>query len=248
MPSRLTLSNILNGTRSFSSPKVKLSRFHASAICLANEVNHYETLGVPYSATKAEIKKRFYELSKKHHPDLNRHDPHAPKRFVSISSAYAILGNAEKKEKYDREVRRRVSGSIAWTSSASGSPAGARPAQGLSKRRTHFHGPPPSFYRNGGWATFKGSCGNPRPNARVAGGAAGFPNDGYMHDVPHFNFDLKYRQHRTQEQRWESRCKAPRVVNDGKGIVMPLVSVAMILLVAVSLGSYGQSKQDRKYE
>ncbi|PWW75315.1 DnaJ-domain-containing protein, partial [Tuber magnatum] len=175
---------------------------------------HYETLGVPYSATKAEIKKRFYELSKKHHPDLNRHDPHAPKRFVRISSAYAILGNTEKKEKYDREVRRRVGGNIARTSSASGSPLSARPAQGLSKRRTHFHGPPPSFYRNGGWATFKGSHSGPKPDARGAGGAASFPKDGYMDDVPHFNFDLKYRQYRTHEQRWESRYRAPRVAND----------------------------------
>jgi len=97
MPSRLILSNILNGARSFFPSKTKLSRFHASATCPTDEATHYETLGVPYSATKAEIKKRFYELSKKHHPDLNRHDPHAPKRFVRISSAYAILGNAEKK-------------------------------------------------------------------------------------------------------------------------------------------------------
>ncbi|KAG0632925.1 DnaJ domain-containing protein [Tuber brumale] len=238
MPSRLALSNILKGTRSLRPSQVKLSRFHASAICLADETTYYETLGVPYSATKAEIKKRFYELSKKHHPDLNRHDPHAPTRFLRISSAYTILGNAEKKEKYDKEVRLRVGGDMAQTSSAGRSPVGARPAHGLSKRRTHFHGPPPSFHRNGGWATFKGSHCGPKPNTAGAGGAAGFSKEGYTDDVPHFNFDLKYRQHRTQEQRRESRYKAPLVVDHEKGIIMPLVGVTIILLVAVSLGSY----------
>jgi len=131
-------------------------------------------------------------------------------------------------------------------SSAGGSPVGARPAHGLSKRRTHLHGPPPSFHRYGGWATFKGSHNRPKPNVGGAGAGAGFSRDGYTDDVPHFNFDLKYRQHRAQEQRWESRYKAPRVVDHEKGIIMPLVGVTMILLVAVSLGSYGQSKQDRK--
>ncbi|RPA90064.1 DnaJ-domain-containing protein [Choiromyces venosus 120613-1] len=248
MPSRLIPPNILNGTRHFHPSKVQFSRFHASAIRLADEATHYETLGVPHSATKAEIKRRFYELSKKHHPDLNRHDPHAPKRFVRISSAYAILGNPENKEKYDREIRRRVGGNAArGPSSAGGSPVGARPARGLSKRRTHFHGPPPSFYRNGGWATFKGSHNGPKPNtAGGNGAAAGFSKDSYMDDVPHFNFDLKYRQHRMQEQRWESRYRAPRVVDRDKGLIIPLVGVTMILIVAVSLGSYGQSKHDRK--
>jgi hypothetical protein len=246
MQLRPTLSNILSGTRSLLPSRAKPSKFHTSAICLAVEATHYETLGVPYSASKAEIKKRYYELSKKHHPDLNNHDPHAPTRFLRISSAYAILANTEKKERYDREVRRRVGGNTARTSSAGGSPLGARPPHGLSKRQTHFHGPPPSFYQNGGWATFKGSHCGPRPDAVGAEGAAGSSKDSFTDDVPHFNFDLKYRQHRTQEQRWESRYKAPRVVDHEKGMITSLVGVTMILLVAVSLGSHRQSKQGRK--
>jgi len=131
-------------------------------------------------------------------------------------------------------------------SNAGRSPVGARPAHGLSKRRTHIHGPPPSFHRNGGWATFKGSHSGPKSSVGGAGAGAGFSGGGCTDDVPHFNFGLKYRQHRAQEQRWESRYKTPRVVDHEKGVIMPLVGVTMILLVAVSLGSYGQSKQGRE--
>jgi len=131
-------------------------------------------------------------------------------------------------------------------SRAGGSLVGARPAHGLSKRRTHIHGPPPSFHRNGGWATFKGSHRGPKPGVGEAGAGADFSRGGCTDDVPHFDFGLKYRQHKALEQRWESRQKTHGIIDHEKGIIMPLVGVTMILLVAVTLGSYGQSKQDGK--
>ncbi|KAJ5579110.1 hypothetical protein N7450_007977, partial [Penicillium hetheringtonii] len=69
----------------------------------AKEQNHYETLGLPVTASADEIKKTFYALSLKHHPDRNRTDPTASQRFARISAAYNVLGNASKRQTYDRD-------------------------------------------------------------------------------------------------------------------------------------------------
>src|SRR5260221_11896150 len=61
----------------------------------------YEVLGVNRSASDADIKKAFRALAKKHHPDTKGGDPAAQKRFQEISAAYDILGDREKRAKFD---------------------------------------------------------------------------------------------------------------------------------------------------
>jgi DnaJ-class molecular chaperone len=80
----------------------------------------YEVLGVSKSASEAEIKKAFRSLAKKHHPDTHAGDATAQKKFQEISGAYEIVGDKEKRAKFD-------SGEI----DASGNPRGFDPrAQG----------------------------------------------------------------------------------------------------------------------
>jgi DnaJ-class molecular chaperone len=62
----------------------------------------YEVLGVPKTASEAEIKKAFRSLAKKHHPDKHAGDKNAQKRFQEISGAYEIVGDKEKRAKFDR--------------------------------------------------------------------------------------------------------------------------------------------------
>jgi DnaJ-class molecular chaperone len=62
----------------------------------------YEILGVAKSASEAEIKKAFRSLAKKHHPDTKGGDAAAQKKFQEISAAYEILGDKEKRGKFDR--------------------------------------------------------------------------------------------------------------------------------------------------
>jgi len=62
----------------------------------------YEVLGVSKTASEAEIKSAFRKLAKKHHPDQNAKDPKAKERFAEINGAYEIVGDKEKRQKFDR--------------------------------------------------------------------------------------------------------------------------------------------------
>ncbi len=79
----------------------------------------YEILGVPKSASEAEIKKAFRALAKKHHPDKHAGDKDAQKKFQEISGAYDVLGDKDKRAKFD-------AGEI----DAAGNPKGFDPRQG----------------------------------------------------------------------------------------------------------------------
>src|ERR1051325_6581619 len=63
--------------------------------------NYYATLGVGKTATEKEIKQAFRKLARKHHPDVNPGDKSAEARFKEINEAYEVLGDPEKRKKYD---------------------------------------------------------------------------------------------------------------------------------------------------
>lgn len=61
----------------------------------------YQILGVSKTASEADIKSAYRKLARKYHPDLNKDDKNAAEKFKEISNAYDIIGNAEKRQKYD---------------------------------------------------------------------------------------------------------------------------------------------------
>src|SRR5579864_7671911 len=62
--------------------------------------DYYETLGVPRTSSEKEIHAAFRKLARKYHPDIN-HDAGAEDRFKEINEAHEVLGDAEKRRKYD---------------------------------------------------------------------------------------------------------------------------------------------------
>ena len=64
--------------------------------------DYYQTLEVSRTASADEIKRAFRKLARKHHPDLNKDDDGAQARFAEVSEAYEVLGDAEKRKRYDQ--------------------------------------------------------------------------------------------------------------------------------------------------
>jgi DnaJ-class molecular chaperone len=62
----------------------------------------YQELGVSRTASADEIRKAFRKLAKQHHPDTNPGDKAAEETFKRVSAAFDILGDPEKKKKFDR--------------------------------------------------------------------------------------------------------------------------------------------------
>jgi curved DNA-binding protein len=63
--------------------------------------DYYATLGVAKTATEKEIKQAFRKLARKYHPDVNPGDKAAEARFKEINEANEVLGDPEKRKKYD---------------------------------------------------------------------------------------------------------------------------------------------------
>lgn len=68
------------------------------------EKDYYAVLGVDSKADAKEITRAYRKLARENHPDAKPDDPKAEERFKEISSAYDVVGDAEKRKEYD-EVR-----------------------------------------------------------------------------------------------------------------------------------------------
>ena len=64
--------------------------------------DYYKTLGVPRTASHDDIRKAFRKLARQYHPDVAKDKKRAEEKFKEINEAYEVLGEAEKREKYDR--------------------------------------------------------------------------------------------------------------------------------------------------
>lgn len=63
--------------------------------------DYYSTLGVPRTASEAEIKKAFRKLAREHHPDVAKDKKRAEEKFKAANEAYEVLGDPAKRKRYD---------------------------------------------------------------------------------------------------------------------------------------------------
>ncbi len=64
--------------------------------------DHYETLGVPRTASAEDIRKAYRDLARKYHPDLHPDDDAAKEKFKKVQNAFDVLNDPSKREMYDR--------------------------------------------------------------------------------------------------------------------------------------------------
>ena len=124
--------------------------------------DYYKTLGVPRTASQADIKKAFRKLARENHPDKHAGDKVAERRFKEINEANAVLSDPAKRAKYDQFGRdwEAYARAGAAAGGASGNPFGAE---------NPFAG-----FGFGGGSGARGGTGGVRYEFRTTGDAGAF--------------------------------------------------------------------------
>lgn len=121
--------------------------------CVTDRWVHYTALGLWRYASQDQIKQRYYELSREHHPDVSQ-DPNSPEIFKRAAEAYAVLGKKKLRRKYDQEeqlhsailtgLRDQLPGELSSSSPRPLDPTFWNPIRSGSS--TTFYRPPPGYW------------------------------------------------------------------------------------------------------
>uniref|UniRef100_A0A8D3B4A3 DnaJ (Hsp40) homolog, subfamily C, member 4 n=1 Tax=Scophthalmus maximus TaxID=52904 RepID=A0A8D3B4A3_SCOMX len=100
-----------------------LSQSHAHR----KSATYYDLLGIRSDANLGEIKKAFFDKSKKLHPDSDPSNPALHGQFVELNEAYRVLSKEPSRKEYDIKIRHRYAGGPASTYTSSHTTYRARP-------------------------------------------------------------------------------------------------------------------------
>lgn len=70
--------------------------------------SHYQVLGIGRKASREDVDLAYFELARKHHPDVAGDSPETVAKFARINEAYLVLSDPAEREKYDEEIAETI--------------------------------------------------------------------------------------------------------------------------------------------
>ena len=162
--------------------------------------DYYETLGVKRDSTEAEIKSAYRKLARKYHPDVNK-TKEAEAKFKEINEAYEVLGDKQKRQRYD-SLGSNWQGGADYTPPPGFEGFNFGSAQGGNYQQFNFNG-----QDMGGFSDFFSSlfgdmmgAGGASSSSRTRGGFSGFDfGDMGSSQQAYTNYERNPRSSRTQK-------------------------------------------------
>lgn len=93
-------------------------------------IDYYKILGVSKDIPQKDVKKAYLKRTKQFHPDLHPEDPKAKAKFQALQEAYDVIGDPEKRSKYDR-YGEQWRNADAFNAGGYGQPGGGTPFDGF---------------------------------------------------------------------------------------------------------------------
>lgn len=202
-------------------------RLASSALPSSDKRSHYEIMGVAQRASQTDIKVKYYELSKKYHPDRNRLLPaderrKVTKKFTRIKEAYEVLGKKDSRAEFDAHLLDR-DGTLDRTSGGDYSTqrnarsndhyyghakysGSTHQASSMHHRRRSTSSPASSRQEHAYYANkhkaYTDTTSRSQAHRHQGTNDPLRPNQatGSNYDVPHFDFDKHYHQQRSYDQ------------------------------------------------
>jgi curved DNA-binding protein CbpA len=210
-------------------PSSSLLHRLASTLSSSDRRSHYDVLGLTMGASAAEIKAKYYELSKQLHPDRHhriattnsgsqdeqrRRKKEMNKRYVRVKEAYDVLKDKAKRAAFDAELTGgSASAGAGWSTTRNARSNdhyyGHTRYSGTQHQASSFHRRPRQTYQSGSAADahfyntkHEAYTNTTYRSAQHAGGRDPLgptPRTGGNYDVPHFDFDKHYHQQRSYD-------------------------------------------------
>ena len=139
-------------------------------------IDYYKILGVQKDIPQKDVKKAYIKRAKQFHPDLHPDDPKAKAKFQALNEAYDVIGDPEKRRKYDQYGEQwRQAEAFQGGGGGFGGTGGGSPFEGFDFSNFKGGGGFSSFFENlFGGGTRGGASGFGGFGGGVHGGASGF--------------------------------------------------------------------------